>query len=160
MKKGFTLIELLVVIAIIGLLSSVVLASLSSARLKARDSAIRQAVIQFRTLLEFQKNETGSYAGLQPNSTWAGDCSSLGFTSATYTTKAIEICNNIIANTTPGANRFFAGVNGAVGNTVNNYSIMAYLPGKNVFFCVGSSGRTSEIATLGTWTPAGCWSNP
>lgn len=53
-KNGFTLIELLVVMAIIGLLFSIILASLNSARMKSRDArrladlnAIRLALSNF-----------------------------------------------------------------------------------------------------------------
>ncbi|MDP3965734.1 MAG: prepilin-type N-terminal cleavage/methylation domain-containing protein [bacterium] len=46
-NKGFTLIELLVVIAIIGVLSSVVLASLNSARVKSRVAAAQTSLKSF-----------------------------------------------------------------------------------------------------------------
>jgi prepilin-type N-terminal cleavage/methylation domain-containing protein len=51
-KRGFTLIELLVVIAIVGIVASVVLASLNSARRKSRDSRRLADIGQIRSALE------------------------------------------------------------------------------------------------------------
>lgn len=60
-KKGFTLIELLVVIAIIGILSSVVLASLNSAREKSRDAKRVSDVKQIQLALELYFDAKGEY---------------------------------------------------------------------------------------------------
>ena len=51
-NKGFTLIELLVVIAIIGILSSVVLASLNSARSKGSNAAVKSNLQGIRSQAE------------------------------------------------------------------------------------------------------------
>ncbi len=70
-KKGFTLIELLVVIAIIGILSSVVLASLNTARQKSRDAKRVADIKQVQVALELYFDDNRAYpattASLAPN---------------------------------------------------------------------------------------------
>ncbi len=62
LRRGFTLIELLVVIAIIGILSAVVLASLNSARAKARDSRRIADLKQIQLANEMYFDSNGNYA--------------------------------------------------------------------------------------------------
>lgn len=80
-QQGFTLIELLVVIAIIGILSSVVLASLNSAREKSRDARRISDLKQLQLGLELYFDSNSSY----PTSTGIGAIVSSGFIASTPT---------------------------------------------------------------------------
>lgn len=72
-QKGFTLIELLVVIAIIGLLASVVLVSLNSARKKARDAKRIADIKQMQKALEFYNDKYGHYPDGDGDGCWGWD---------------------------------------------------------------------------------------
>lgn len=71
-NKGFTLIELLVVIAIIGILSSVVLASLNTARNKGADAATKSQLASMRAAAEIYYDTSLTYGGLCASSNFAG----------------------------------------------------------------------------------------
>lgn len=76
---GFTLIELLVVIAIIGILASVILASLNSARTKGNDAAIKSNLANARIQAElfYDTNGQGLYtvsSGLIPSKFKMHEC--------------------------------------------------------------------------------------
>ncbi len=71
-KKGFTLIELLVVVAIIGLLASVVLASLNTARAKARDAKRKEDLHSIQAALALYYNTYGYYPPSKPQTSCGG----------------------------------------------------------------------------------------
>ena len=70
---GFTLLELLVVVAIVGILTTVVLVSLNSARSKGQDSSIKTQMTSLRTQADLYASGNGnSYTSLfTGDNTWA-----------------------------------------------------------------------------------------
>ncbi len=67
MKRGFTLIEILVVVAIIGILTTVIVANLYQARVKAADAAVKDDLNGIRSQAEIyyslHNDSYGNYSG-------------------------------------------------------------------------------------------------
>ncbi|MEK7095110.1 MAG: type II secretion system protein [Patescibacteria group bacterium] len=194
-KKGFTLIELLVVISIIGMMSSVVLASVNTARLKSKDAAIKTSMLQLRLLFQGTYAEKGNYENWQmrPPPPYLNGCSYSGsgdnFSFYCYIdndgTSCSEVFTSAIRVANPEASRICEKIISTIGNNTisnqlvigaplnspgggkNHLSIGAYLPGKNGYFCVGSSGSSEASGyTYGVGLsydvtkPKGCFQNP
>lgn len=72
-KNGFTLVELLVVISIISLLANITLASLNTARSKARDAKRIYDLSQLQSALALYYNVAGKYPGPLTGGEWNVD---------------------------------------------------------------------------------------
>ncbi len=147
LKGGFTLIELLVVIAIIGILASVVLASLNTARAKGADANIKANLANARAQAELWYDSNGS--------TYAGVC-------ATGT----GTINSLIqaASTTAGSGTVVPTLTSAQTTTTavcheNGTAWAAQVPLKataGTHYCVDSTGASKQEAAVMAGSAVAC----
>ncbi len=140
-QKGFTLIELLVVIAIIGLLASVVLLALNSARSKSRDAKRVADIRQMASGLELYYNDCNSYPQL----------------AATKLLATMKLFSGNAA--TCGANTGTGGAagseNGGIGTTATGTTYIGQMPVAPTPADDGSLATNSKCSeangTVGVW---------
>jgi prepilin-type N-terminal cleavage/methylation domain-containing protein len=143
LRKGFTLIELLVVIAIIGILSSVVLASLTTARSKGTDAAIQSALSSMRAQAElFYSSNNNAYSDINNSCTNAGTM----FTTATSTGSLANLVTDVESKN-GSTYSLTCDANGTA------WAVSTVLPGSSggQAWCVDSTGKSAS-STVNTAT--------
>ena len=144
-NKGFTLIELLVVIAIIGILASVVLASLNSARNKSKDASIKSQMAEMRKQAAVYYSTNGMYGVAMGNDDWQACSTSVNGIFNTTGGGVGDMVLAVYKNSSSANGRVLC----RIGTGGSNWAFAAplYNPtGSNNAWCVDSAGTAKEVA--------------
>jgi prepilin-type N-terminal cleavage/methylation domain-containing protein len=128
---GFTLVELLVVISIIGILTSVVLVSVSTANKRGNDAAVQSDLSEIRAQAQMYYNNYSGYVATPPLGS-AGTCATAGTVFAdTKVKQQIDAAEKANGGRTVVCN---VSIDGA------DYAVSSELSTAGTYYCVDSNG--------------------
>lgn len=143
--RGFSLIELLVVVAIIGVLSSVVLVSINTARNRGADAAVKENLHTIRNEADLYRDSTGGYgtaAAVQGSPITSAPA--YNASGANFLIRDREANNALRSAMNAGGSAYYA-----IGTGGASYAVAVELKSQTGHWCIDTNGSAKVITTYG-----------